>query len=83
MTEVRLTEAKLHTLQVIQELSVNSEFQSASLKDIMARLGKKRGAVGKLLGAMRHQGLVSAPLWGRWQVTPLGADALNKYLKKQ
>ncbi|MDD5510759.1 MAG: hypothetical protein PHI12_08115 [Dehalococcoidales bacterium] len=82
MAEVRLSEGRLHALQVISELSANDQFRCAALRDIMSRLGKKRGSVGKLLGTMRREGLVHAPMWGRWQVTPAGAEALKKYMKE-
>lgn len=74
-----LTMERLRILQVIHDLTKQSEFNVAQIQKLIDELGKSRGAVAKLMTKLRREGYVENPLRGGWRLTTKGREELLSF----
>ena len=80
MTKDRLTTQRVDMLRLLAANEPGSKYGAVALTDIIAKTGKKRSTVAKLLCTMHREGMVTNPVFGYWRATE-NAKNLLKGLK--
>jgi len=82
MSYVNLTQSKIKILKTVNELSNNSEFGVAAVKDIIkARSDLSQNTIRKQLSELNKDKLIESPLRGCWRLTKQGKNILFSFIE--